>query len=421
MNHFDYHDGELCAESVPLRAIAENVGTPFYCYSTATLRRHVAVLREALADLPPSTICFAVKANGTLGVLATLAREGLGADVVSGGELRRALAAGIAAERIVYSGVGKTDAELAEALDAGILQINVESEPELHALDRIAREKGVKAPVALRVNPDVAAETHDKIATGRKEDKFGIEWTTAHRVYQQARDMPGIDVQGAAVHIGSQLMDLTPFRAAFSRVRDLVAMLAADGVPLKRLDLGGGLGVPYADDASPDPRDYAAVVRETLGDLGLELVFEPGRLIAANAGVLVSRVVRVKEGATRTFVVLDAGMNDLMRPALYDAEHEIRMVTAPDPTAEGQACDVVGPICEPGDTFSRQRWLPPVFENDLVAFMTAGAYGASMANTYNARPLPAEVLVEDDDFAVIRPRLDLEPVITGETLPPWMG
>ncbi len=433
MNHFDYRDGLLHAEDVSLTAIAARVGTPFYCYSSATLTRHYEVLRAALADLPV-TICYAVKANSNGAVLSTLAGLGGGADVVSGGELKRALAAGIPGDRIVFSGVGKTAEELAQALTAGVMQINVESEAELDMLDSVAAALGTTAPVALRVNPDVSADTHDKISTGRKEDKFGIDWSQAHRVYRHAAGLSHVSVVGAAVHIGSQVSELTPFRTAFRRMRDLVAMLKRDGITLQRLDLGGGLAVPYTEALTPAPEEYAAVVRETVGDLGLDLVVEPGRLLVANAGVLVTRVIRLKEGATRTFVVVDAAMNDLMRPALYDAWHQIRPVRAPgpevpavedpdDPTHETLPwrVDVVGPVCESGDTFARQVTLPPVGENDLLVLCTAGAYGATMAGTYNSRPLIPEVMVHGDQWAVVRRRQTLEELMAAEEIPPWLG
>lgn len=419
MDHFHYVDGALHAEGVALQRIAAQVGTPFYCYSTATLTRHFRVFSDALAGLD-ALVCFALKANSNVAVIRTLAQLGAGADVVSEGELRRALAAGVPAERIVFSGVGKTERELAFALEQGILQINVESEPELMALNRLASERGIKAPIALRVNPDVDAGTHAKITTGKKENKFGIEWTRAHQVYRLASELPGIAVQGVAVHIGSQLTDLTPFRDAFHRLRDLVAMLKADGIALRRVDLGGGLGVPYDDEMPPLPAAYGEVVRSTLGDLGLQLVFEPGRLLVGNAGLLVSRVVYVKEGATRTFVVVDAGMNDLMRPALYDAHHDVVPVAEPAAAAERQRVDVVGPVCESSDVFAAQRSLPPVKAGDLLAIRTAGAYGASMASGYNSRPLVPEVLVKGNDFALVRARPTYDEMLALESLPDWL-
>lgn len=419
MDHFTYRSGALHAEGVPLDAIAEAVGTPFYCYSTATLRRHFEVVRDAFAGLD-ALVCFALKANSNLAVVRTLGELGAGADVVSEGELRRALAAGIPAERIVFSGVGKTRRELEFAVDTGILQINVESEPELEALNEVARARGKRVRIAVRVNPDVDANTHEKITTGRKENKFGIEWTRAHAVIRRASAMPGIEVTGVAVHIGSQLTDIAPFRDAFLRVRDLVVMLRTDGVALTRIDLGGGLGIPYADETPPSPAQYAAVVRETLGDLGLKMVLEPGRLLVGNAGILVTRVIYVKEGATRTFVIVDAAMNDLMRPALYDAHHAVVTVRQPDPGVEPIHADIVGPVCETGDTFARRRPLPPVESGDLLVLRTAGAYGATMASTYNSRLLVPEVMVNNDSFSVVRARPTYEEMLAMERLPEWM-
>lgn len=420
MNHFQYRNGQLCAEEVPLARIAAQVGTPFYCYSTATLERHFNVFRQALGNLD-ATICFAIKANSNVAVIGTLAALGAGADVVSEGELRRALAAGVPASRIVFSGVGKTRGELAFALQAGILQINVESEPELEELNRVAQSLGRRAVIALRVNPDVDANTHEKITTGRKENKFGIEWTRAHRVFRRALELPGIEVAGVAVHIGSQLTELQPFRDAFRRVRDLVLMLRANGVPVSRIDLGGGLGVPYDErnEIPPPPAEYAAIIRDNLGDLGCSFVLEPGRVLVGNAGILVSRVVYVKDGATRTFVVCDAAMNDLMRPALYEAYHQILPVVEASPALERHPVDVVGPICESGDTFAKQRPLPPLENGDLIAFATAGAYGASMSSTYNSRPLVPEVMVKGDSFAVVRRRPTYEDMLALESMPDW--
>ena len=421
MNHFAYQNGILHAEDVPLTRIAEQVGTPFYCYSTATLERHYRVLAEGLAGLD-ARICYAVKANSNLAVIRTFAALGAGADVVSEGELRRALAAGVPAERIVFSGVGKTEAEIAFAVSRGIMQINVESEPELHMLDAAGRAAGRAIPFALRVNPDVDANTHHKITTGRSENKFGVEWTRAHQVLGAARNMKGVEIAGLAVHIGSQLLELDPFRAAFTRLRDLVVMLRADGIPIRRLDLGGGLGVPYGNEGNrppPSPADYGAVVREVLGDLGCALVFEPGRLLVANAGLLVSRVILVKQGAMRTFVVCDAAMNDLIRPAMYDAHHEILPVAEARADAPRAPVDVVGPVCETGDTFARQRVLPPVAAGDLIAFATAGAYGAAMSSMYNSRLLVPEVLVKGDRFSVVRERPGYDEMLALERAPEW--
>jgi diaminopimelate decarboxylase len=421
MNHFDYVNGALHAEGVPVAEIAAKVGTPFYCYSTATLTRHYTVFADALKQAGlDATICFALKANPNIAVVRTLAQLGAGADVVSEGELRQALAAGVPANRIVFSGVGKTRRELELAVAKGIMQINVESEPELELLSQVAAERGVRMPIALRVNPDVDAGTHAKITTGKKENKFGIEWTRAHEVYKKARALPGVEVVAIACHIGSQLTDTEPFRQAFLKVRDLVAMLRADGFDIRRLDLGGGLGIPYEDETPPLPSAYAQVIKETVGDLGCKIVLEPGRLLVGNAGILVSRVTYVKVGATRTFAIVDAAMNDLMRPALYDAHHTIEPVVEPAKDAVRIPLDVVGPVCETGDTFAKQRPLPPVKAGDLVVFRTAGAYGAAMSSTYNSRPLIPEVLVKNDRFAVVRARPTYEEMLALESLPEWM-
>ncbi|CAA7621303.1 diaminopimelate decarboxylase [Magnetospirillum sp. SS-4] len=420
MNHFHYIDGELHAEDVAIARIAEAVGTPFYCYSTATLERHYAVFAGALGAAGlDATVCFACKANPNIAVIHTLARLGAGADVVSEGELRQALAAGVPPERIVFSGVGKTRAELDFAVATGILQINVESEPELRMLSEVAAARGVRMPVSIRVNPDVDAGTHAKITTGKKENKFGIEWNRIREVYNLAGSLPGLDVVGIACHIGSQLTEIEPFRQAFLRVRDLVDMLRADGVDIRRLDLGGGLGVPYDDETPPSPTAYAEIMRDTLGDLGCRVIVEPGRLLVGNAGILVSRVIHVKEGSTRTFLIVDAAMNDLMRPALYDAHHAIIPVAEPGPGTVLAAVDVVGPVCETGDTFARQRPLPPMAAGDLLAFGTAGAYGAAMSSTYNTRPLIPEVLVRGAEFKVVRARPSFEQMRALESLPDW--
>jgi diaminopimelate decarboxylase len=422
MNHFEYRDGQLCAEGVPLARIAEAVGTPFYCYSTATITRHYQVFAGAFAE-SEALVCYSLKGNSNQAVIATLARLGAGADVVSEGELRRALAAGIPAERIVFSGVGKTAGEMALALDAGIYQFNVESEPELELLSEIAAARGTRAPIALRVNPDVDARTHAKISTGKKENKFGIAWERAREVYARAAQLPGIAVAGVDVHIGSQLTRLDPFAAAFTRVRELVGDLRADGHAIDRIDLGGGLGVPYEADAAPppEPSAYAQVVRQAFGDLGCRLVFEPGRLIVGNAGVLVARVIYVKDQGSKRFVIVDAAMNDLIRPSLYDAHHEIVPVAEPARGANKAPVDVVGPVCESGDTFAMERPMPPVSGGDLVAVLTAGAYGAVMASTYNSRLLVPEVLVNGDDFAVVRPRQTYEELIGLDRLPAWLA
>ncbi len=430
MNHFDYRparpapgDGaaELWCEDVPLSRIAAEVGTPVYVYSTATLERHFTVFRDAFAPRRP-LIAYAVKANGNLSVLRTLARLGAGADTVSEGEIRRALAAGVPAERIVFSGVGKTDAELAFALDVGVAEINVESEPELDRLATIAQAKGVQARIAIRVNPAVGAGGHAKISTGQGDSKFGVGLGEAERLYAKASGLPALEPVGVACHIGSQITDLAPLEAAFRTMRALVERLRTQGLTVSRLDLGGGLGVPYGDQPTPpDPAAFAAMIGRVLDGLDVELAFEPGRVIAANAGVLVSRVIHVHERSDgRRFLVLDAGMNDLIRPALYDAHHELRPVRAPADDAPPLAYDVVGPVCESGDTFARDRRLAPLRAGDLVAFMTAGAYGASMSSEYNARPLVAEVLVKGDAFALVRRRPTYEEMLAREPLAGWL-
>ena len=422
MDHFEYRDGWAWAEDVPLAEIAEAVGTPCYVYSTATLERHYRVFAEALAGLD-TTICYAVKANPNVAVVATLARLGAGADVVSAGELRAALEAGVPGERIVFSGVGKTREEMVEALGAGVLQINVESEPELERLATVASEMGCVAPVAVRINPDVDAATHAKITTGRLENKFGIEWTTAHATFSRAAQMPSIRIVGIAAHIGSQLTDLAPYREAFRRMRDLVAMLRADGHAIETIDVGGGLGIPYGNESGPvpGPAEYAGCVRESLADSGCRLLLEPGRMMVGNAGVLVTRVVYVKEGATRTFVVVDAAMNDLLRPSLYEAFHTILPVAAPADGSERRPVDIVGPICESGDTFGKDRPLPPVTAGDLLFMRSAGAYGAVMASFYNLRPMVPEVLVRGEDFSVVRERITVDELLARHRLPPWLS
>jgi len=397
MDHFLYRNGVLHAEDVAIPDIAAAVGTPFYVYSTATLTRHFELFQQALAGMP-HLICFAVKSNGNLAVLKTLGDLGAGMDVVSGGEYLRARAAGVPGERIVFSGVGKTRAEMRLALEGGIRQFNVESEPELRALAQIASELGVTAPIALRVNPDVDARTHAKIATGKSENKFGIPIAKARAAYAEAAALPGIRVVGVDVHIGSQLTELAPFEQAFTKVAELTRALRADGHTIARLDLGGGLGIPYerSNSAPPLPIEYGEVIRRTVGDLGCEIEIEPGRLISGNAGILVASVVYLKEGEGRNFLILDAAMNDLVRPSMYDAYHDIVPVREPAPGVEQAPVDVVGPVCETGDTFARARALPPLDEGDLVAFRSAGAYGAVMASEYNARPLVPEVLVQGD-------------------------
>ncbi len=419
MHHFHYRDGELHAEDVPISEIARAVGTPFYCYSTATLERHYRVLEAAL---PTGTlIAFAVKSNGSLAVIRTLARLGAGADIVSGGELKRAIAGGIAADKIVFSGVGKTRDEIALALSHGIRQFNAESEEELSMLSEIALSRSQRARVALRINPDVDAGTHAKISTGKAENKFGIAWHRAEAAYARAASLPGIEVTGVDMHIGSQITAIEPFRQAFGKLAGLVQHLRSQGHRITRIDLGGGLGVPYTqDDAPPLPAAYGAVVREVFAALEAELIVEPGRLITANAGVLVSQVIHVKKGDARSFVILDAGMNDLVRPAMYDAHHDIIPVLKAE-KSENRVYDVVGPVCESADLFARNLALPPVRADDLVAILSAGAYGAVQASSYNARPLVPEVLVKGDRFAITRPRLSVEEMIAREQFPDWLA
>lgn len=421
MHHFTYNNGVLHAEDVPLPRIAAEVGTPFYCYSHATMTRHYVVFRDAFGSLDVN-VCFAMKANSNLAVVRTLAQIGAGADVVSGGELQIALKAGVPANKIVFSGVGKTDAEIRLALACNVGQMNVESEDELLRISAAAAQLKKEVRVALRVNPDVAAGTHDKISTGRKDDKFGIDWTLAPALYRKARELPGVIPSAIAVHIGSQITSLAPFEAAFLRVRELVQMLRADGIPIDHLDLGGGLGVPYDHGAEPPPlpTEYAAMVKRTLGELGCSFTFEPGRLIVGNAGIMVSRVIACKEGASRRFVIVDAAMNDLVRPAMYGARHEILPVHERPMASPVQPVDVVGPVCETADRFAQDYRLPSLDRGDLVAFMTAGAYGAVMSSTYNARPLIPEVMVKGSAYAVVRRRPTFEQMMALEQLPPWL-
>jgi diaminopimelate decarboxylase len=422
MDHFLYRNGVLHAEDVPLPEIAAAAGTPVYVYSSATLTRHYRVFQEALAGLD-HVICYAMKANSNLAVLRLMALLGAGMDVVSGGEYRRARAAGVPGERIVFSGVGKTRAEMRQALEGGIRQFNVESEPELLALSEVAAAMGTVAPIAIRVNPDVDARTHAKIATGKAENKFGVPIARARDVYAEAAALPGIEVVGIDVHIGSQLTELAPYEAAYAKVAELTGVLRADGHDIRRLDLGGGLGIPYrrSNEVPPLPFDYGEVVRRTVGHLGCEIEIEPGRLIAGNAGVLLARVIYRKRGEGREFLVLDAGMNDLVRPAMYDAWHDIVAVAEPEPGAEPAPVDVVGPVCETGDTFAVGRMLPMLGPDDLVAFRSAGAYGAVMASEYNTRPLVPEVLVSGDHFAVVRERPSFDEILKRDTIPDWIG
>ncbi len=421
MDHFLYRDGALHAEDVPVAEIAAAVGTPFYVYSCATLTRHYRLFDEGLGDLP-HLVCYAVKANSNQAVLAHLAGLGAGMDVVSGGEYLRARAAGVPGEKIVFSGVGKTLEEMRLALEGGVRQVNVESEPEMAALSGLATAMGVEVPVTVRVNPDVDARTHEKIATGKKENKFGIPISRARDVYAQAAALPGLRVVGIDMHIGSQLVELEPFEQAYRLLADLTRQLRADGHKIARLDLGGGLGIPYerSNAAPPLPTDYCDMVRRVLGDLDAEIEIEPGRLIAGNAGILVSRVIYVKSGEGRDFLILDSAMNDLIRPAMYGAWHDIVPVIAPQAGAEMQPYDIVGPVCESGDTFARGRMMPTVAAGDLVTFRSAGAYGAVMSSEYNTRPLIPEILVKGDQFAVIRARPTFDEIINRDTIPEWV-
>jgi len=421
MDHFLYKDGALHAESVAVADIAAAVGTPFYVYSTATLTRHYQLFTQALSPLP-HLVCFAIKSLSNVAVLKVLGDLGAGMDVVSGGEYRRAQAAGVPGHRIVFSGVGKTRDEMRLALEGGIRQFNVESEPELRALSEVCVSMGVTAPITLRVNPDVDARTHEKIATGKKENKFGIPIDRASAVYAEAAALPGLQVIGIDVHIGSQLTELAPFEAAYLKVADLTRRLRSEGHRISRLDLGGGLGIPYTltNEAPPLPMDYGALIKRTVGDLGCEIEIEPGRLISGNAGLLVARVIYVKKGEDRDFLILDAAMNDLIRPAMYGAHHDILPVIEPAPGTLSHAFDVVGPVCETGDTFAKARMMPHLAEGALVAFRSAGAYGAVMASEYNTRPLIPEVLVKDDHFAVIRARPSFDEILARDTIPVWL-
>ena len=418
MTAIAYRDRVLALEGVALPAIADAVGTPVYCYASAVIEARYRAFTEAFAELAP-TICYALKANGNLAVVRTLAALGAGADVVSAGELRRALAAGVPAERIVFSGVGKSAGEIAFALASRIHQINVESEAELALISALAVAAGVVAPVALRVNPDVDAGTHRHITTGRRDNKFGIPFTEAPRVAARAASLPGVDLLGLAVHIGSQLTDLAPFAAAFARLAGLVQSLRAEGQAIARLDLGGGLGIPYEGEAVPSVAAYAAVVREAVGDLGCALAIEPGRALVGEAGVLLTRVLYVKDTGFKRFVIVDAGMNDFLRPALYGSHHAIEPVAEPAAEAPLIPCDVVGPVCETADTFARARPLAPLAADDLLVIRDAGAYGAAMASCYNGRALVPEVLVRGDAFAVVRRRPGPDEAMTLEAPAPW--
>ncbi len=421
MNHFDYRDGVLHAEDVAIPAIAAAVGTPFYCYSTATLKRHFTVFAGAFEELD-ALVCYAMKANSNQAVLKTLAKLGAGADVVSEGEMRRALAAGIPADKILFSGVGKTAREMDYALDASILCFNVESEPELELLSARATALGKIAPISLRINPDVDARTHAKISTGKAENKFGIAWQHARAVYTKAATLPGIKVVGIDTHIGSQITELQPFDDAFALLAELIATLRADGHAIEHVDLGGGLGIPYRTDNAPPPLPdaYATIVKKHVTSLGLKVMFEPGRMIVGNAGILVSEIVFVKEGDAKNFLIVDAAMNDLIRPTLYEAYHEIRPVAQQPADAPRMVADVVGPVCETGDYLGLDRDLPLLRSGDLIAISTAGAYGAVQSGTYNSRLLVPEVLVDGDRFHVVRPRPSYEDLIGLDSLPDWL-
>ncbi|MCI5075158.1 diaminopimelate decarboxylase [Oricola sp.] len=420
MNHFEYRDGVLHAEDVPLPMIAQAVGTPFYCYSTATLERHYTVFADAFADID-ALVCYAMKANSNQAVLTTLAKLGSGADVVSEGELRRAMAVGIPPEKILFSGVGKTTREMDVALEAGIHCFNVESEPELELLSARAVAAGKQAPVSLRINPDVDARTHHKISTGKKGDKFGISWLRAREVYRRAASLPGLKVSGIDMHIGSQITELQPFDDAFRLLTELVEQLRADGHAIDHVDLGGGLGIPYRTDNAPPPLPaaYAEIVKKHVRPLGVTAVFEPGRMIAGNAGILVTEVVYVKETDAKSFVIVDAAMNDLIRPTLYEAWHEMTPVVEADPDGPRMLADIVGPVCESGDFLAKDREMAAVQAGDLITFGSAGAYGAVQAGTYNSRLLVPEVIVKGDSYHVCRPRPSYEELIGLDSVPDW--
>ncbi|MEX2298048.1 MAG: diaminopimelate decarboxylase [Dongiaceae bacterium] len=419
MNRFAYRDGRLYAEDVDIGAIAAGIGTPFYCYSSGAIEDAYREFASALSGLD-AEICYAVKANGNLAVIATLARLGAGADIVSEGELHRAIAAGVPANRIVFAGVGKTGPEMKVALEAGIRQFNVESAQELALLDGIARDMGRRAPVALRINPDVDAKTHAKISTGKAENKFGIEPERARELYIAMHDMPGIAIEGIAVHIGSQLMDVAPYRAAFARIADLTRDMIGAGIAIRSVDLGGGLGINYGEEHAPSLSDYVAAVRETVAPLGLPMVFEPGRRMVGEAGILVTRAIYVKRGRERTFLIVDAAMNDLIRPTLYEAYHPIVPVREPTSDAPVERVDVVGPVCESGDVLAEQRPLPPVEAGDLLAIGACGAYGAVMASGYNARLPAPEIMVRGASHAIVKPRPGHEIIIGQDRIPDWI-
>jgi diaminopimelate decarboxylase len=421
MHHFSYRNGVLHAEDIALDAIAREVGTPFYCYSTATIERHYGVFAEAFAGLD-ALVCYAVKANSNVSVIRTLARIGCGADVVSEGEIRRALAAGVPAGKIVFSGVGKTRAEMAFALQTGIFGFNVESEAELRALSDVASARGASARIAFRINPDVDAKTHAKISTGKSEHKFGVSWRDARALYALARDLPGIDVQGVHMHIGSQITQMEPFKNAFALLASLVEDLRSDGHTIAFVNLGGGLGIPYRWDLQepPLPKEYAEIVIALSQRLGAKLLFEPGRVIAGNAGVLVTEVIYTKRGGEKQFVIVDAGMNDLIRPTLYDAYHDIWPIREALRDGNMARVDVVGPVCETGDFIAKDRAMPGVVAGDYLAIMSAGAYGAAQASSYNSRPLVPEVIVSGANYAVIRPRPSYDDMLKAEPVAPWL-
>ena len=421
MDHFLYRDGALFAENVPVAEIASAVGTPFYVYSSATLLRHFRLFDDAL-DGMEHLVCFAMKSNSNQAVLKLLGDAGAGMDVVSGGEYLRAKAAGVSGDKIVFSGVGKTADEMRLALTGGVRQFNVESEPEMRRLSEVAISLGMVAPITVRVNPDVDAKTHEKISTGKKGDKFGIPIDRASEVYALAASLPGLKVVGIDVHIGSQLTQLEPFELAYEKVKDLTIQLRAEGHEIIRLDLGGGLGIPYerSNQAPPLPTDYGAMVKRVLGDLDVEIEIEPGRLISGNAGIMVSKVIYLKEGADRQFLIIDGAMNDLVRPAMYGAYHDIIPVNERPAGAQSATYDIVGPICESGDTFAKGRSMAAVAQDELIAFRSAGAYGAVMSSEYNSRPLIPEVLVQGDQFAVIRQRPTFDEMINRDTIPEWL-
>jgi len=421
MHHFAYRNGVLHAEDVDLNVLADAVGTPFYCYATATLERHYRVFAQAFADVD-ALICYAMKANSNQAVIATLARLGAGADVVSEGELLRARAAGIPPEKIMFSGVGKTERELALAVEQGILCVNVESEPELERLAAIGAQRGRAADISIRVNPDIDPKTHAKISTGKAENKFGIPISRAREVYARAAKLRGVRVTGVDMHIGSQITELDPFSDAFELLADFVRALRADGHVIRHVDLGGGLGIPYREDNEPppDPNAYAAVVKRATRDLDCQLIFEPGRLIVGNAGILVTRVLYVKRGEAKTFVIVDAGMNDLVRPTLYDAHHDLRPVREAPVGAPRLIADLVGPVCESGDFIAQDRAMTEPKAGDLIAIMSSGAYGAVQASTYNTRALVSEVLVRKGEWALVRPRIGVEELIALDRMPAWL-